>query len=86
MKHIARRLREEREKQRISQMDLSYNAGLSQNQVNYIETGKRTPTMHTFLSICKALEINPAIIFETKETTERKNARETVLRLVSKFM
>ena len=88
IKHIAKRLKEEREKQRISQMDLSFKAGLSQNQVNYIETGKRTPNLYTLLSICKALQINPAVLFDSDETaqTERKNARETIIQLVSRFI
>jgi len=85
IKHISQRLREEREKLRISQMDLSFKAGLSQNQVNYIETGKRTPNLYTFLSICNALQISPAALFEP-ENTERKEARETIIRLVSRFM
>ena len=85
IKHIAKRLREEREKQRISQMDLSYKAWLSQNQVNYIETGKRTPTLYTLLSICRALQINPAVLFK-QEDAKRKEARDKVIRLVSQFM
>ena len=85
IKHITQRLREEREKRRISQMDLSFKAGLSQNQVNYIETGKRTPNLYTVLSICKALQISPAILFEP-EDTERQEAREMIIRLVSRFM
>jgi len=82
---IIRRLREEREKQRISQMDLSFKAGLSQNQVNYIETGKRTPNLSSILSICKALQINPAVLFEPNDTN-RQEARETIIRLVSQFL
>jgi transcriptional regulator with XRE-family HTH domain len=85
LEHIAERLREEREKFKISQMDLSLKAGLSQNQVNYIETGKRTPNLYTLLSICNALQINPAALFE-KQDAERKEARETVINLVSRFM
>ena len=85
IRHISKRLREEREKLRISQMDLSFKAGLSQNQVNYIETGKRTPTLFTFLSICKALQVSPAVLFESKDI-ERNKARETIIRLVSQFM
>jgi len=85
IKHIATRLREEREKLRISQMDLSFKAGLSQNQVNYIETGKRTPNLYTMLSICNALQISPAVLFEEQDA-ERKEARETVINLVSRFM
>jgi len=82
---FAERLRREREKQRMSQMDLSFKAGLSQNQVNYIETGKRTPTLNTILSICKALNISPAVLFESCKT-ERQEARETIIRLVSRFV
>jgi len=85
IKHFAERLREEREKFNISQMDLSLKAGLSQNEVNYIETGKRTPTLNTILSICNVLKINPAVLFE-KQDEERKEARETVINLVSRFM
>ena len=85
IKHIAQRLREEREKLRISQMDLSFKAGLSQNQVNYIETGKRIPNLYTVLSICRALQISPAVLFES-EDTERQKARDTIIRLVSRFM
>jgi len=85
IKLIVRRLREEREKQRISQMDLSFKAGLSQNQVNYIETGKRTPNLNSILCICKALQINPAVLFEP-EGTKRQEARETIVRLVSQFL
>ena len=85
IKHIAERLREERERLRISQMDLSFKAGLSQNQVNYIENGKRIPNLYTILCICKALQINPAILFEQKDN-ERQEARETIIRLVTRFM
>jgi len=83
--HIAERLREEREKLRISQMDLSLKAGLSQNQVNYIETGKRTPNLYTILSICNALQISPAVLFKQQDA-EKKEARETIIKLVSRFM
>jgi len=85
IKLIIQRIREEREKKGISQMDLSFKAGLSQNQVNYIETGKRTPNLNTILSICKALEINPAILFESRNT-DRQKARETIIRLASQFL
>jgi transcriptional regulator with XRE-family HTH domain len=85
IKCIANRLREEREKQRISQIDLSFKAGLSQNQVNYIETGKRTPNLYTLLSICKALQINPAVLFKN-EDVERQEAKKTIIKLISKFM
>ena len=85
IKNIAERLKNEREKMRISQIDLSFKAGLSQNQVNYIETGKRSPNLYTLLCICKALDINPAILFEQNDK-ERQNARDLVIKLVSQYM
>ena len=85
IKLFIQRLRKERESQRISQMELSFKAGLSQNQVNYIETGKRTPNLNTILNICKVLQINPAVLFEPDDI-DRQQARETIIHLVSKFL
>jgi len=85
VKLFSERLREEREKQRISQLDLSFKAGLSQNQVNYIETGKRTPTLHTILNICRVLDINPAVLFKARDT-DRQKARDTIIKLVSQYV
>ena len=85
IRKIIRRLREEREKAKISQMNLSFLAGLSENHVYSVETGKRTPNLYTLLSICNALRISPAALFGPNDT-ERKEARETVIRLVSRFM
>ena len=82
---IILRLRQEREKQGISQLNLSFSAGLSQNQVNYIETGKRTPTLHTILNICRVLDINPAVLFEPRDT-DRQKARDTIIKLVSQYV
>ena len=85
IKRLAERLRDERKKLGISQMDLSFKAKLSQNQVNYIETGVRIPNLYTILSICDALRISPATLFEPNDT-ERQKARQTVIRLVTRYM
>ena len=85
IKGVAERIRDERRRLGISQMDLSFKAGLSQNQVNYIETGARIPNLYTILSICSALQINPAALFGQGDT-ERKEARETIIKLVSRFI
>jgi transcriptional regulator with XRE-family HTH domain len=86
IKRIASRLREEREKLKISQMDLSFQAGLSQNQVFCIETGKRIPNLYTLLKVCRALKINPAVLFDPPSGDERLQARETIIRLASKYI
>ena len=82
---IARRIKKEREKAHISQMDLSLTAGLSQNQVFCIETGRRTPNLYTLLKICKALGINPTLLFEPGED-EKAKAKEKIIELLSKYI
>jgi transcriptional regulator with XRE-family HTH domain len=86
IKRCAQRLRKEREKLRLSQMELSFKAGLSQNQVNYIETGKRSPTLYTILKLCNALHINPSILFDTDDEEERQRDFRTAINLISKYL
>ena len=85
IKNIAWRIREEREKANISQLDLSYKAGLSQNQVFYIETGRRTPNLHTLLKICDALRISPALLFLPPDN-EKIRVKEKVIALITKYL
>jgi transcriptional regulator with XRE-family HTH domain len=85
IERISTRLRDERRKTGISQMELSFKAGLSQNQVNCIETGKRTPNLYTILKVCHALNISPSVLFNAGDQ-ERQEARETIVKLVSKYV
>ncbi len=82
---IISRLREEREKLGLSQLELAMRANISQNMVNYIETGKRTPSLDTFLKICHALNVNPASLFaDTNE--EKEDAKKKVLDIIQRWM
>ena len=81
-KKVLARLKEEREKQKLSQLDLSNLSGVSQNMITYIETGKRTPTLKTFLKLCKALNINPSILFEAKNE-EKEKVKSVIINLIS---
>lgn len=83
--YIYKRLREEREKAKFSQMELSLESGVSQNMITYIETGKRTPTLSTLLKLCNALNIDASELFP-KNKTEKQNAKETVISLIQKYM
>jgi transcriptional regulator with XRE-family HTH domain len=84
IENVVTRLKEAREKARISQMDLSFASGLSQNQINYIETGKRTPNLHTLFKICNALNINPATLFSPSDE-EYVKMKETIINMVTKL-
>jgi len=52
---IINRLRKEREKAGLSQLELALRAEISQNMINYIETGKRTPSLDTILKFAMLL-------------------------------
>lgn len=78
------RLKEEREKAGMSQLELAYKAGLSQNMITYLETGKRTPTLTTILKICNALEINPSVLFEDDDE-QREEMKKQIYSLVKKL-
>ena len=84
-KRFARRLREEREKAKLSQLDLAFKAELSQNLVNFIETGKRIPNLHTILKLCTALNITPAILFDDPEE-EKEKAKQKIIELVQRYL
>ena len=56
---VARLLKEEREKQRISLNLLAQKAGLSRQTVAFIEQDLRNPTLNTLLRLASALEVEP---------------------------
>jgi transcriptional regulator with XRE-family HTH domain len=64
---------------------LALSAGLSQNLISYIETGKISPSATTIFKICNTLGINPGVLFDSGGE-ERIRAKEAVLDLVSRFM
>ena len=84
-KYVCAQLKKQREKHNLSQMELSYESGVFQNMITYIETGKRTPTINTILKLCTAMKISPSLLFP-KNISDRQEAKLTVLELVEKFM
>lgn len=82
---VLSRLKEERQKANMSQIELSFAAGLSQNQVNCIESGRNIPNLCTLIKICNALKIRPEILFSATDK-ERENVREEIISLVKKYI
>ena len=79
------RLKEEREKAKISQLDLALAAGISQNLVNRVETGKRMPTLRTVLKLCKALKINPSVLFMESDR-EKDLIKKQIIELLTQHL
>lgn len=79
------RLKEERQKANMSQIELSFAAGLSQNQVNCIESGRNIPNLYTLIKLCDALNIRPEILFDVPNN-EREQAKNEIISLVKKYV
>ena len=84
-KLVITRLRKEREKAGLSQVELALRADISQNMINYIETGKRTPSLDSLLKICNALNINPAVLFVNTQE-EKEEAKKQVIEIIQRWM
>ena len=54
---VAKLLKAQREKRRLSMTELAAKAGLSQQMVSYVERGIRNPTLETLLRITEALDV-----------------------------
>ena len=83
--YVLSRLKEERQKANMSQIELSFAAGLSQNQVNCIESGRNIPNLYTLIKLCAALKIRPEILFSSTNE-EREVARNQIISLVKKYI
>ncbi len=64
MSNVVKFLREERDKRKISQGQLSYKSGISVSIISKIEQGLRNPTVNTVLSMGKALGIDTMLLLE----------------------
>jgi transcriptional regulator with XRE-family HTH domain len=71
--HVARLLRQAREKRGLSMNVVAERAGLSQQMVSYVEREMRNPTLETLLRIAAAIEIDLAQILRQASQSARKS-------------
>ena len=83
-KTVILRLKHEREKQKLSQLELAFKSNVSQNMIAYIETGKRTPTLSTLIKLCNALNLNPSVLF-AEEDAQRESIKNNIIALVGRL-
>ena len=55
---VARLLREERERQKLSKYAMAERSGLSEQMIGYVERGMRNPSLETVLRMTAALEVD----------------------------
>ncbi len=78
MSLVAKRLKEERRKAGLTQLELSMRAGVSQNMIAYIERGDRNPALRTVMKICNALDIRLSDLLEDIERPRDPRNREDI--------
>jgi transcriptional regulator with XRE-family HTH domain len=72
---VARLLREERERQKMSMTVLAERAGLSQQSISYIERGMRIPNLDTLLRITGVLKIELGDVIKRACSAAEKQPR-----------
>lgn len=72
--NVARILRLERERQKMSMTRLAEKAGLSQGMISLVEHEERNPSLDTLMRICVALEIELSNVLAQAE----RNATRTL--------
>lgn len=82
---VISRLKEERLKANMSQIELSFAAGLSQNQVNSIESGRNIPNLYSIIRLCDALKIRPETLFSSPDD-EKEKVKNMIIDLVKKYI
>jgi transcriptional regulator with XRE-family HTH domain len=60
---VARNLRRIRREQGLSQEELADRAGLNRNYIGMIEREENSPTVDALDLICKALSVDPVLLF-----------------------
>ena len=72
--HVARILREERERHPISMTRLAEMSGLSQGMISLVEHEHRNPSLDTLLRICGPLQIELSAVLSRAERAAKKDA------------
>ena len=78
MSLVAKRLKEERRKAGLTQLELSMRAGVSQNMIAYIERGDRNPALRTVMKICNALNIRLSDLLNDIESPNESKGGEDI--------
>ena len=71
---------------KLSQMEVAYEAGISQGFLAMVETKKKHPNLVTVFKLAKALKVNPAVLFADSDSTdfEREKTKQQVIELIQK--
>jgi len=64
---LGKELRKARLAAGLTQEELAAKARVSREYVNYLERGKKSPTVRVFVRLCRAMKVSPAAILSRVE-------------------
>ena len=83
MNYVIKKIKDNRTKLGISQMELSLRSNLSQSFIANLEKGKKQPSVLTLIRIANALSLNPQEFFpELKKTDTKEQIKIKIYKLL----
>jgi len=83
LEYIIDRIKVIRNKNGISQMELSLRSNISQSFIANLEKGKKQPSVLTLIRIADALNVNPQDFFpETIDSDKKEQIKEKIHKLL----
>ena len=80
---VSEQIQKLRQERRMSQMDLALEAGISQDFLAMIETGRKVPTIMTIFKLAKALNVRAAALMEDCDTG-REEKKKRIIEMIQK--
>jgi transcriptional regulator with XRE-family HTH domain len=85
-KYVIDTIKKIRAEKHISQFELAERANLSQGFLASLESGKKAPSLLTFIKIAYGLEVNPCVFFSGFQPSNNAKIKENIIKLVQSLL
>ncbi|MCR5400778.1 MAG: helix-turn-helix domain-containing protein [Treponema sp.] len=89
LKFVVTSIKRIRKAKKMSQLDVSVKANISQSFLANVENGKKEPSAMTLIRIARAIECSPRDFFPESEfdvsQIERKNVKNEIIQLLERL-
>ena len=86
LSYVANSIRRIRLSKKMSQLELSASANMSQSFIANIETGKKEPSAMTLIRIARALEVSPRDFFPDLQNKSDPNIRSEIKKEIMELL
>ena len=85
---VGERIYRIRTMKKLSQMEVAYEAGISQGFLAMVETKRKHPNLVTVFKLAKALKVSPAVLVSDKDgdVSKREKAKQEIIDLIQKSL